>query len=293
MNRLTIKNGTLSHTLPFTVRFRGEGIPEGKVTLSANEGWSVEPKELDLRSLVLSRRGEGVLTVSGPTVFKEEPVVTMTATTKDGASKQSSRHVAMTYAYYAKQGPTLDGKLDDPCWKKARQVTQFHPEGSAGPAPYPTPFKVCYDDTHIYVAVEAKGIDPEKMVAKPPDPKGKEAGLWGQECMEIFFDPTQRAGKIPYQLVMNYLGRKQDMLGEDTRWNGQWEVKGAKGKEGYIIELAVPYTTLRTQKPKPHDIWAFNVYRNTFRPFRGFHGCWSVVGDTRASNFFGRLYFLE
>jgi hypothetical protein len=293
MNRLTIRQGVLTHTLPFTIRCDSlQDLPRGKVTFAVTPGWSVQPQELDLTETVVRRRGEGLLTVTGPAVFSEEPVVTMTVTLPDGDKQEISQHVAMTYARYTAQAPTLDGRLDDACWKQARAVTTFHPEGSSETAPYPTSFRVCYDDKNVYVAIEVHGLDPAKMKVLPPTPGATDEDLWGQEFMEVFFDPTQRAGKVPYQLGMNVLGRRTDMIGEDQRWNGTWDVKGARTADGYALELAVPFETLHATKPKPNDIWAFNVYRNTFAPFAEFHGCWSVVGDSRASSFFGRLYFL-
>lgn len=292
MNRLAIRNGTLAHALPYTIRYNGAGLPLGKVAFTVTPGWAVQPAELDLADTVVRQRGEGMLTVTGPAEFTDEPVVTMAVTTRDGGRQAISQHVAMTYARYTAEAPVMDGKLDDACWKKARVVTQSHPEGSSEAAAMPTHFRVCYDDHNIYVAVEVKGLDPEKMKALPPTPGAVDENLWEQEFVEIFFDPTQRAGKIPYQLGMNYLGRKLDMIGEDQRWNGMWDVKGARTADGYVLELAVPFETLSTTKPRPYDIWAFNVYRNTFAPFKEFHGTWSVLGDSRASGFFGRLFFL-
>lgn len=292
MNRLTIKDGTLSHTVPYTVEFSGDAAPAGKVVFSVSDGWSIEPKELDLAQVIQRQRGEGLVTVTGPMLFKEEPVVTIAVTTKDGVTKQASRPVVMTYAFRTKAAPVLDGTLDEECWQKARLVTQFHPEGSSAAARYPTTFKVCYDDQNLYVGVEVKGLDPEKMKVTPPRTDGKADVVWGEESMEIFIDPTQRAGKIPYQLIMNYLGKKQSALGEDERWHGKWDVKGSRTKDGYILEMAVPFSTLNTQMPKPNEIWAFNPYRDTVAPFPEFHGQWSVCDDSRASSFYGRLFFL-
>lgn len=292
MNRLIITEPSLSHSLPYTIGYHGEDEPSGKVTFAVSEGWTIEPKELDLANVVLRQRGEGFLTVTGPIQFKDEPVVTITVTTSDGAIQKASQNIAISYAFYSKEAPTLDGKLDEACWQKARTVTQFHPEGSSDVAPYPTSFKVCYDDLNLYVAFQAGGIDPEKMKAtKPTRADGKDEQVYGEESLELFLDPTQRAGKIPYQLIMNYLGKRQDMIGEDERWNGTWDVKGAKTTDGYILEIAIPFTTLNTQKPKANDIWAFNPYRDTVAPFKEFHGHWSVVGDGRASSFYGRLFF--
>jgi hypothetical protein len=292
MNRLAIQDATLSHTLPYTIAFHGDGEPAGKVAFSVSEGWTIEPKELDLANVILHQRGEGSLKIVGPLMLKDEPIVTITVTTQDGTVKQASQNVAMAYAFYTKEAPVLDGKLDDDCWKKARAITQFHPEGSSEAAPYPTTVRVCYDDQNLFISAEVKGLEPEKMNVKPSSTDSKKTGLWGEEMMEIFLDPTLHAGKNPYVFGMNYLGKSQQGIGEDERWDGKWEMKGSKTADGYILEVAIPFATMNTQKPLPNEIWAFNPCRNTFAPFKEFHGQWSPNTDSRASSFYGRLFFL-
>lgn len=64
--------------------------------------------------------------------------------------------------------PTIDGILDDRCWKTgewAGDFTQWIPREGAKPS-QPMQFKILYDDKNIYVAVRAFDNEPDKIIRK-------------------------------------------------------------------------------------------------------------------------------
>jgi hypothetical protein len=154
-------------------------------------------------------------------------------------------------------------------------------------------FRVVYTDDTVYFGIQAKGLSPDKVKAKPPTNPGKDEGMWNEEFFEVFIDPTQRLGKCPYHFAMNYRGRTLDRIGElGKSWTAPWQVKGAKSEDGYVLELAIPFASVRAARPAPYEVWGVNLYRNDFPPNARFSHGWSYSGDERASNFYGRLYFL-
>ncbi len=289
MVRMKADKDKIVYRLPMQFSRRaGHEVPEGEIMASVSEGWKITPAKLNLREILLHARGEADFVVEGPTVFTQAPKVTFEVKSPDGQNPTASRVLGIHYAKYTAKAPTLDGKLDEDCWKEAYKTTMHHPVNDT------SVFSVTYTDDTVYFGFEVNyGTPSEKLKAKPPQKPGTDEGMWNEEFFEILIDPTQRMGKIPYQFAMNYLGRTMDRIGELGRsWRGDWSMKGTKSDTGYVLEVAIPYKTIRTQKPTPYEVWGINPYRNSFPPNKRYSQGWSPVGDERASNFYGRLFFL-
>lgn len=288
MVRMNVDGEKLVYRIPMEFQRRaGSAVPEGVITATVSEGWKISPAELDLRKTLLQARGEAEYVVEGIPAFKAPPRVTIAVKSPQGVNAEVSRVLEIHYAKPAEQAPVLDGTLNEECWKDAYLTTIYHPHKMT------SEFRVTYTGDTVYFAIQAKGLDPANVKARPPKNAKKDEGLWNEEFFELLIDPTQRMGKIPYQFAMNYKGRSLDRIGELGRsWTAPWEIKGAKAEDGYILEIAVPFSSLDTDRPEPYEIWGINPYRNDFPPNKRFSHDWNPFGNERASNFFGRLFFL-
>jgi hypothetical protein len=157
--------------------------------------------------------------------------------------------------------PSLDGNLDDDCWKTAPVAAQFVQKDDASPAEFATVAKVVYDNDCLYIALECAEPSPEKLLHSVT---ARDGDVWEENEIELFFDPG-RDGKVVFQMVFNSGGTQFDMKYADGKgdkgWNGSWRVKTSTGKEKWLAEIAIPYADLGQKKPLAGDIWATNICR--------------------------------
>ena len=64
------------------------------------------------------------------------------------------------------KAPTIDGKLDDACWRRAKESSVFADEYGF-PVKTRTTFKICQKDDVLYLGMRA-GYEPGKLPKEPP-----------------------------------------------------------------------------------------------------------------------------
>jgi len=168
----------------------------------------------------------------------------------------------------------IDGKLDEPAWKKARPVTGFHLIRRSGlsplrPAATQAQVLVLWDDNNIYFGAE---IEDEDLFAKYT---AHDSPLYKEDVFEVFVWPDE-SRRYYYEFEVNPLGTVFDMFTPNSdaggfhRWGefkagikAKGTVKGTLNNwrdkdKGWTLEFAIPLTafkdTLRIP-PKPGDKW--------------------------------------
>src|SRR5215813_9931537 len=142
--------------------------------------------------------------------------------------------------------PVIDGKLDEPAWREAAALRAFHqtqPGDNTAPS-YPTTILLGYDKERLYLGVHAAD-DPKKVratVAKRDD-------ITSDDYIAIYLD-TFNDRRRAYLLMFNPLGAQQDGLfseGSEPDFSVDvvMESKGALTDDGYSIEVAIPFKSLR------------------------------------------------
>ena len=143
--------------------------------------------------------------------------------------------------------PSMDGKLDDPCWKNAEPITRFLaadsavPAGAAGTTAYLT-----YDDEAVYAAFRC-GL-----------PAGAEAGA--EDCVEVFLSPLPVQGAV-YRFTVSADGTLRTS-GTDNS-GAEPGVTAAVGSDGnaWIAEVRIPYRALKLPLGAGKR-WGINLARN-------------------------------
>ena len=163
--------------------------------------------------------------------------------------------------------PKIDGRLDDACWRRAEPVTGFLTINSDRPAVYQSIGFVCFDDTHLYVAMEC-------LMPKGAKPVGKsrphDGNVFSDEVVEIMIDPGRTQADY-YQLAVNAHGSTFDcarLYGgsqEDDSWDGQWTAATHVGEDRWSVELALPYYSLGI-RPDIGRTWGINLCREAKQP---------------------------
>jgi len=194
------------------------------------------------------------------------------------------------------QAPTLDGKLDDPCWRSLPREKTFYKFGTlkAAPAPFSTTMQLGYDRAGVYVGLWLDVEDMSQLVANITN---RDAGhIWHDDSVELYFDRTATA--IGFRkFTVNALGTQADLFrmdpaNIDMAWSPMgWRVATDIRKNGWGIELFFPWEDLGGPA-KPGDLWRFALIRFERHP-KFAAGTWSLGAMYTAPERFGWLLFAE
>jgi hypothetical protein len=161
--------------------------------------------------------------------------------------------------------PVIDGKLDDDVWRQAAKLKDFYqisPGDNIAPSK-PTEVFFGYDSKFFFVGVHAFD-DPAKVRASV----AARDGVFGEDNLRIFLDTFNDQRKA-YVLGWNPLGVQQDGImteGGNTDYSVDivMESKGELTADGWTLEVAIPFKSLRYEAGKG-KLWGFHIWRNIDR----------------------------
>ena len=159
----------------------------------------------------------------------------------------------------------LDGKLDDPAYAQVKPMTGFiQQEPHDGePATEATEVWILFDDRNLYVSARCWDSHPERMVAN--EMRRDNAGIFQNENIAVLLD-TFYDRRNGFQFQVNPLGALRDQLVGDegqalnVDWNTVWDVKTSLFEQGWILEMAIPFKSLRF-KQAGAQVWGLNIRR--------------------------------
>ena len=172
-------------------------------------------------------------------------------------------------AVKTKQVPVIDGSLDDEAWKNAPVITGFiqnYPNtGTAASAK--SEVKILYDNAAIYVG--AYLYDSPDKIRKQLTSRDEEEQK-DVDYFSVFFD-TYNDHQNGFQFLVTSANVQTDAKlgpnftgsnGEygDRTWDAVWESKVSMKKDGWIVEMRIPYISLRFAKKDIQD-WGLQLLR--------------------------------
>jgi hypothetical protein len=161
--------------------------------------------------------------------------------------------------------PVIDGKLDDEVWKNAVVLKDFYqvqPGDNIAPSK-PTEVMLGYDSRFLYVAFHCFD-EPDKVRATIP----KRDDIFNDDYVGILFDTFNDKRKA-YEFDFNPLGIQADGIwtdgqGEDFSLDVVIESKGVITNDGYTIEVAIPFKSIRYVGGKD-TLWGVHFWRRIKR----------------------------
>src|SRR2546422_4846642 len=179
--------------------------------------------------------------------------------------------------------PVIDGKLDDEVWKQAAVLKDFYqtqPGDNITPSK-PTEAMMGYDSKTLYLAFHCYD-EPDKVRATV----AKRDEVFGDDNVRLFLD-TFNDQRRAYVLGWNALGIQQDGImtegsGTDFSVDIVMESKGMLTSDGWTVEVAIPFKSLRYEAGKG-KLWGFHVIRNFFR-FNDEMDSWLPIDRDISSN---------
>jgi len=190
----------------------------------------------------------------------------------------------------------VDGLLDEETWVQALRIPLPYEvmPGDNTPAPVETECLVSYDTKYLYVAFRASDPDPSQIRARIADRDTP----WQDDFVGVMVDPfnDERRG---FELFVNPLGVQMDLsrndVGseepEDETWDTIWSSAGRITHDGYSVEMAVPFTSLRFPRTEEEQTWGFIAFRAYPRSVR--HQISSVPFDRDRNCFFCQAAKIE
>jgi hypothetical protein len=196
----------------------------------------------------------------------------------------------LTLFSLAKDGPLVDGKLDDACWtdahvQKATGFVLLMDAGKTEPASVDTEIISSYDDENIYFGITAHEPAMEELkVHSSSQP-------WMGDCIEVFVGPAG-AGQSYFHFIVDtaentYSGFSES--GQEQAATLEWSVKCGNSKSSWTVEMAIPFASLGCEKPKDNQRWDFNVARERY--VQPENSSWATLGEFTQRHRFGRLAF--
>ncbi len=161
--------------------------------------------------------------------------------------------------------PTIDGKLDDGVWRTAAVFKDFYqisPGDNIAPS-RPTDVFIGYDARYLYLAFHAYD-EPTSVRATV----ARRDNVFGEDNVRVYLDTFNDQRKA-YIFGWNPLGVQQDGImteagGEDYSVDIVMESKGQITSDGYVVEVAIPFKSLRYEAGKD-KLWGIHVWRNIDR----------------------------
>jgi uncharacterized protein DUF5916/cellulose/xylan binding protein with CBM9 domain len=158
----------------------------------------------------------------------------------------------------------LDGRLDDEVYADIPPIggfiQQLPVEGAS--ATEPTEVWILFDDANLYVAAHCYDSQADRIVANE---LRRDNGniLSRNDSLSVTLD-TFLDRRNAFFFQTNPIGALRDQAVTDgsfnLNWNTVWDVKTARTDDGYTIEMAIPFKSLRYRSSGPQT-WGINIRR--------------------------------
>src|SRR5688572_25616349 len=157
--------------------------------------------------------------------------------------------------------PVIDGILNDEVWKSAAVFGDFlqtSPGDNVAPT-HPTEFLMAYDSKNLYMAYNVKQ-DRNTVRATV----ARRDNIFNDDYVLVYID-TFNDQRQAYVIFFNPLGIQADGTytegrGEDYSVDLVMESKGVLTEDGFTIEAAIPFKSLRYEAGKGKQ-WGLHVFR--------------------------------
>ncbi len=161
--------------------------------------------------------------------------------------------------------PVIDGKLDDAIWQEAavfKDFYQVNPGDNIAPS-RPTEMLMGYDAHTLYIAFHCHD-EPDKVRATVP----KRDNIFDDDYVGMFLDTFNDQRKA-YAFFFSPLGVQGDGIktgdgNEDYSPDIVMDSKGTLTADGYTVEIAIPFKSLRYEAGKD-KLWGAQFFRRIKR----------------------------
>lgn len=182
----------------------------------------------------------------------------------DAASPDSTRAPSFGCRAARLDGPIrIDGTLDEPVWQNGNAITEFTQRDPVEGAPpsQRTEVRLAYDDEALYVGARMHDDAPDSILSRL---SRRDVSI-PADRFSIYLDPL-RDRRSGYYFLVNAAGTQFDGTlsndgWEDGSWDGVWSAKTRVDRQGWTVEMRIPYSQLRFASQKDGMVWGVNFRR--------------------------------
>lgn len=188
---------------------------------------------------------------------------------------------AKTYRFTAERAttpPLIDGRLDDAVWQDTPPTISLVQDDVSGTSDAATQAHIVYDDQALYVAFRCPASQNDSNT--PQD----------VEYVMIGFD-TNHNGGIDYTFEID---RNGQIFGEKdgiTAWQKPVQMKSSTTSTGWLVEIAIPYTSIEWLEPVADKTWGFNIGHGARGQNTRLTSWAPTLGQPSNANRYGTLLF--
>jgi hypothetical protein len=163
---------------------------------------------------------------------------------------------------------SVDGLLDENVWDQALRLELAY-ETSPGdniPASVSTQLLLATSSTHLYAAFIAEDPDLSKVCANITD----RDNMFDDDRVSLIID-TFNDQRRSYMFFANPFGIQGDALDShgygagDAAWDTIWDSDGRLTPEGWVVEMAIPFSSIRFQGTEGRQVWGIGAGRKYSR----------------------------
>jgi len=159
--------------------------------------------------------------------------------------------------------PKIDAIPDDKAWEQAPTITDFIQQSpvNGGIPSQKTEVKMLYDDQAIYVLAILYDSKPDSIFSELSErDSGDEANA---DLFSVEMNPYNN-GLNSTEFMVSAAGvqmdSKNDLDAMHKTWDAVWKSAVVKTKQGWIVEMEIPFSALRFPK-KEVQLWEINFFR--------------------------------
>lgn len=180
---------------------------------------------------------------------------------------------------------TIDAELNEDVYKLAKPATDFTQlqPNNGKPSLQASEVYFFFDQTSVYVGALLHDSAPDSIFNYFTE--RDDIGM--ADYFGVYIDPYNE-GQLAYGFFLtpasvqtDIKAVKRDYDSEDGNWNAVWESKAKITKEGWVLEMRIPYSALRFPEKDIHT-WGLNMFRNIRR--YNSNNSWNFV-DRNVSGF--------
>jgi hypothetical protein len=157
----------------------------------------------------------------------------------------------------------FDGRLDDDVYRSVPPIDGFLQQvpQEGAPATEATEMWVLFDEDTLYIGARCLDSQPDRISAN--ELRRDSNGIFQNDNFGVVLD-TFLDQRNAYYFQTNAIGALRDASVTEgvnnSNWSTVWDVRTARSDEGYTLEMAIPFKSLRYRGAGPQT-WGINVRR--------------------------------
>lgn len=172
----------------------------------------------------------------------------------------------------------VDGVLDEPAWQTAQPANGFYQQApdEFAPSTERTDVRFLYNEDMLYVGAMMYDPEPDRLVINE---LRRDFGGFQNDVLTLIFD-TFLDKRNGYAFMINPGGAQRDVQvsengrRNDSTWDGAWIVRTHIHDDGWSLEFALPFKTLRFPD-RDNQEWGLNLMRIVRKKYE--FSTWSPV----------------